>query len=157
MWTLWPYHPGALLAGPNKQNKAQIFKNVFFNPTKVWKARMHDYDVQEAIYQNCETHGSYVRSSRLDQYWHILKMYSILEKCSLLLHMFEKSESMIMMSKKPFSIIVKLIDPWSEFQALVCDQYEHILKMYIFLKLFFLLIYLRKTKFMTMMSVEPST
>lgn len=59
--------------------------------------------------------------------------------------MFEKSESMIMMSKKPFSIIVKLIDPWSEFQALVCDQYEHILKMYIFLKLFFLLIYLRKT------------
>lgn len=79
MWTLWPYHPGALLAGPNKQNKAQIFKNVFFNPTKVWKARMHDYDVQEAIYQNCETHGSYVRSSRLDQYWHILKMYSILE------------------------------------------------------------------------------
>lgn len=61
---------------------------------------------------------------------------------SLLLHMFEKSESMNMMSKEPFTKIVKLIDPRSEFQALGCDQYEHILKMYNFLKWFFLLLYI---------------
>lgn len=157
MWTLWPYHPGALLAGPNKQNQAQILKKCVFYSYKslkspnawLWCPRSHLPKLWNSWLLCQEFKVGPILT-------HIENVFNF-RKFSLLLHMFEKSESMIMMSKKPFSKIVKLIDPGSEFQALACDQYEHILKMYIFLKLFFLLLYIWEKLNSWLWCHEPST